>query len=164
MSNGKIWNLFEKEEVEEDVCRDGAKENETLEMVLESNVKWKNTEEVEEDEQAELWTHLGSLLRDLLSIPSCRTSIKIADYGHSSTQLRINYGIVDEANSYDCLVIEVLSEFRTGYTPTDYQSESELRVSLLMEQSFAVKCPSISYHLVGTKKMAQEVTKLNVLS
>uniref|UniRef100_A0A803R2G8 Uncharacterized protein n=1 Tax=Cannabis sativa TaxID=3483 RepID=A0A803R2G8_CANSA len=62
------------------------------------------------------------------------TSIKIVDYGHSSTQLRINYGIVDEANSYDCLVIEMARNFshiffRTGYTSTDYQSESELELA-----------------------------------
>ncbi|GJN34886.1 hypothetical protein PR202_gb23588 [Eleusine coracana subsp. coracana] len=32
-----------------------------------------------------------------------------------------------------------------------------------MEQSSAVKCPSISYHLVGTKKIQQELAKPNVL-
>jgi len=33
----------------------------------------------------------------------------------------------------------------------------------LIEQSCAVKCPSISYHLVGTKKIQQELAKPNVL-
>ncbi|XP_028075605.1 uncharacterized protein LOC114277849 isoform X2 [Camellia sinensis] len=32
-----------------------------------------------------------------------------------------------------------------------------------MEQSSAVKCPSISYHLAGTKKIQQELAKPNVL-
>ncbi|PRQ54022.1 putative glutathione synthase [Rosa chinensis] len=32
-----------------------------------------------------------------------------------------------------------------------------------MEQSSAIKCPSISYHLVGTKKIQQELAKPNVL-
>uniref|UniRef100_A0A5B6YI88 Glutathione synthetase n=1 Tax=Davidia involucrata TaxID=16924 RepID=A0A5B6YI88_DAVIN len=53
--------------------------------------------------------------------------------------------------------------FRAGYTPIDYPSESEWRARLLMEQSFAVKCPSISYHLAGTKKIQQELAKPNVL-
>jgi glutathione synthetase len=33
----------------------------------------------------------------------------------------------------------------------------------LIEQSCAVKCPSISYHLVGTKKIQQELAKPDVL-
>ncbi|MED6172168.1 Glutathione synthetase [Stylosanthes scabra] len=53
--------------------------------------------------------------------------------------------------------------FRAGYTPADFPSESEWRARLLMEQSSAVKCPSISYHLVGTKKIQQELAKPNVL-
>ncbi|KAJ3681072.1 hypothetical protein LUZ60_015561 [Juncus effusus] len=53
--------------------------------------------------------------------------------------------------------------FRAGYTPNDYPSEAEWRARLLMEGSSAVKCPSISYHLVGTKKIQQELAKPNVL-
>ncbi|CAL0311241.1 unnamed protein product [Lupinus luteus] len=53
--------------------------------------------------------------------------------------------------------------FRAGYTPADYPSESEWKARLLMEQSSAIKCPSISYHLVGTKKIQQELAKPNVL-
>uniref|UniRef100_K3ZI05 Glutathione synthetase n=2 Tax=Setaria italica TaxID=4555 RepID=K3ZI05_SETIT len=53
--------------------------------------------------------------------------------------------------------------FRAGYAPTDYPSEAEWKARLLMEQSSAVKCPSISYHLVGTKKIQQELAKPNVL-
>ncbi|CAB4315557.1 unnamed protein product [Prunus armeniaca] len=53
--------------------------------------------------------------------------------------------------------------FRAGYTPNDYPSESEWRARLLMEQSSAIKCPSISYHLAGTKKIQQELVKPNVL-
>jgi len=32
-----------------------------------------------------------------------------------------------------------------------------------MEQSSAIKCPSISYHLAGTKKIQQELAKPGVL-
>ncbi|XP_062002698.1 glutathione synthetase, chloroplastic [Rosa rugosa] len=53
--------------------------------------------------------------------------------------------------------------FRAGYSPNDYPSEAEWRARLLMEQSSAIKCPSISYHLVGTKKVQQELAKPNVL-
>ncbi|PSS10160.1 Glutathione synthetase [Actinidia chinensis var. chinensis] len=53
--------------------------------------------------------------------------------------------------------------FRAGYTPNDYPSESEWRARYLMEQSSAIKCPSISYHLAGTKKIQQELAKPNVL-
>ncbi|KAE8010148.1 hypothetical protein FH972_006539 [Carpinus fangiana] len=53
--------------------------------------------------------------------------------------------------------------FRAGYTPNDYPSESEWKARLLMEQSSAIKCPSISYHLAGTKKIQQELAKPDVL-
>ncbi|XP_074585177.1 glutathione synthetase, chloroplastic-like [Curcuma longa] len=53
--------------------------------------------------------------------------------------------------------------FRAGYSPNDYPSETEWRARLLMEKSSAIKCPSISYHLVGTKKIQQELAKPNVL-
>ncbi|XP_075112849.1 glutathione synthetase, chloroplastic isoform X1 [Nicotiana tabacum] len=53
--------------------------------------------------------------------------------------------------------------FRAGYAPSDYHSESAWKARLLMEQSRAVKCPSISYHLAGTKKIQQELAKPNVL-
>ncbi|CAA0829277.1 Glutathione synthetase- chloroplastic [Striga hermonthica] len=53
--------------------------------------------------------------------------------------------------------------FRAGYAPTDYPSESEWSARLLIEQSCAVKCPSISYHLAGTKKIQQELAKPNQL-
>lgn len=53
--------------------------------------------------------------------------------------------------------------FRAGYAPADYPSESEWRARLLIEQSSAVKCPSIAYHLAGTKKIQQELAKPNVL-
>ncbi|CAI9102306.1 OLC1v1000553C2 [Oldenlandia corymbosa var. corymbosa] len=53
--------------------------------------------------------------------------------------------------------------FRAGYAPTDYPSELEWKARLLMEQSSAVKSPSISYHLAGTKKIQQELAKPGVL-
>lgn len=45
--------------------------------------------------------------------------------------------------------------FRAGYTPVDYPSEIEWSGRTKIERSFAIKCPSIAYHLAGTKKVQQ---------
>ena len=48
-----------------------------------------------------------------------------------------------------------LAYFRAGYTPHDYPGEAEWEARLLIERSFALKCPSIGQHLAGTKKVQQ---------
>ena len=48
-----------------------------------------------------------------------------------------------------------LAYFRAGYTPADYPGEAEWEARLLLERSFAIKCPSIGQHLAGTKKVQQ---------
>ncbi|KAH7424005.1 hypothetical protein KP509_12G085000 [Ceratopteris richardii] len=53
--------------------------------------------------------------------------------------------------------------YRAGYDPKDYPSEDEWSARTLMEKSNAIKCPSISYHLAGTKKIQQELAKPGVL-
>lgn len=53
--------------------------------------------------------------------------------------------------------------YRSGYSPDDYLSDRDWDARLLMERSTAVKCPSISYHLVGSKKIQQELAKPGVL-
>lgn len=53
--------------------------------------------------------------------------------------------------------------YRSGYAPADYPSEAEWMARLLLERSSAVKCPSISYHLAGAKKIQQELAKPGVL-
>ncbi|URD77629.1 glutathione synthetase [Musa troglodytarum] len=63
---------------------------------------------------------------------------------------------------YDGQTVAVIY-FRAGYSPNDYPSEAEWRARFLMEKSSAIKCPSIAYHLVGTKKIQQELAKPNVL-
>jgi len=47
--------------------------------------------------------------------------------------------------------------FRAGYTPRDYPGEAEWRGRLTVERSTAIKCPSITYHLVGAKKVQQSL-------
>lgn len=45
--------------------------------------------------------------------------------------------------------------FRAGYTPVDYPTEREWEARLMVEQSAAVKCPTLGYQLAGTKKVCQ---------
>lgn len=42
--------------------------------------------------------------------------------------------------------------FRSGYEPAQYHGQKEWDARLMMERSTAIKCPSIHYHLAGTKK------------
>lgn len=53
--------------------------------------------------------------------------------------------------------------FRAGYHPDHYPSEKEWDARLLMERSMAIKCPTIHYHLAGTKKVQQELAKPGAL-
>ncbi|KAL6587063.1 Glutathione synthetase [Orobanche minor] len=59
--------------------------------------------------------------------------------------------------------VVAVAYFRAGYAPTYYPSESEWSARLLIEQSCTIKCPSIAYHLAGTKKIQQELAKPNQL-
>ncbi|XP_044066274.1 glutathione synthetase isoform X3 [Siniperca chuatsi] len=53
--------------------------------------------------------------------------------------------------------------FRNGYMPQNYISEKTWDARLLMERSLAVKCPDISTHLAGTKKVQQMLARPGVL-
>ncbi|XP_042347190.1 glutathione synthetase-like [Plectropomus leopardus] len=53
--------------------------------------------------------------------------------------------------------------FRNGYMPQNYTSEQTWEARLLMERSLAVKCPDISTHLAGTKKVQQVLARPGVL-
>eukprot|EP01112_Ceratiomyxa_fruticulosa_P007119 TRINITY_DN1839_c0_g1_i1.p1 TRINITY_DN1839_c0_g1~~TRINITY_DN1839_c0_g1_i1.p1 ORF type:complete len:478 (+),score=109.66 TRINITY_DN1839_c0_g1_i1:206-1639(+) len=53
--------------------------------------------------------------------------------------------------------------FRAGYTPNDYTSESDWSARLTIERSLAIKCPNISYHLAGAKKVQQAFALPGVL-
>jgi glutathione synthase len=50
--------------------------------------------------------------------------------------------------------------FRAGYTPTDFPSESEWHGREMVEQAWScVKCPTLAYHLAGTKKVQQQLAQ-----
>ncbi|XP_076015443.1 glutathione synthetase [Genypterus blacodes] len=53
--------------------------------------------------------------------------------------------------------------FRDGYMPQCYFSEQCWDARLLMERSLAVKCPDISTHLTGLKKIQQVLARPGVL-
>lgn len=45
--------------------------------------------------------------------------------------------------------------FRSAYAPTDFPSDQEWQARQVIESSTAIKCPSLAYHLLGTKKIQQ---------
>jgi glutathione synthase len=53
--------------------------------------------------------------------------------------------------------------FRAGYSPDDYPTEAEWDARLLIEQSSAIKAPSIGYHLAGTKRVQQRLAEPNII-
>jgi len=56
--------------------------------------------------------------------------------------------------------------FRAGYAPTDYPGGDEgpeWKARLTLETSKATKCPSLGYHLAGTKKVQQELARPEIL-
>ncbi|XP_076641100.1 glutathione synthetase [Halictus rubicundus] len=54
--------------------------------------------------------------------------------------------------------------FRSGYQVEAYPTEQEWSIRLLIERSRAIKCPSIQYHLAGTKKVQQSLAYPNALN
>jgi hypothetical protein len=59
----------------------------------------------------------------------------------------------------------VVAYFRAAYTPVDYAVAEEKcwDARLTIERSTAIKCPSIGYHLAGTKKVQQALYDRNTL-
>jgi glutathione synthase len=53
--------------------------------------------------------------------------------------------------------------FRAGYTPNDYIDGNDWDARQRLEESLAIKCPSIDYQLVGTKKIQQVLTNPKIL-
>ncbi|KAH8396104.1 hypothetical protein KR222_003470 [Zaprionus bogoriensis] len=53
--------------------------------------------------------------------------------------------------------------FRAGYEPGHYPTQGEWDARYMMETSLAIKCPSIQYHLAGTKKVQQALAQPAVL-
>jgi glutathione synthase len=111
---------------------------------------------VVQDEERNMYDQywLSTVLKDKHGVASIRKTLAEIDaQGH----VLPNGTLVVDGHSIAVVY------FRAGYTPNDYPSEMEWRARLLIEGSIAVKCPSIAYHLVGTKKIQQELAKPNIL-
>lgn len=75
------------------------------------------------------------------------------------TQLAVRAKLtVDKKLMIDDYVVSVVY-YRSGYEPNQYHSQREWDARLLIEKSLAIKCPSIQYHLAGTKKVQQTLAK-----
>ncbi|KAJ1974368.1 Glutathione synthetase [Dimargaris verticillata] len=53
--------------------------------------------------------------------------------------------------------------YRTCYAPADYASPADWETRLMVEQSKAIKAPTVAYQLAGTKKVQQVLTEPSVL-
>ncbi|XP_046802517.1 glutathione synthetase-like isoform X1 [Lucilia cuprina] len=82
-----------------------------------------------------------------------RTLTQVHDHGKLSLKKEL---IVED---YEVAVIY----FRAGYEPGHYHSQNEWDARYLMECSTAIKCPSIHYHLAGTKKVQQALAEPEML-
>lgn len=78
------------------------------------------------------------------------TSLKLyrACY-HDSKRPAAPFGVLD--NRYLVAVVY----FRNSYVPQDFPTETHWDVRLQLEQTNAIKCPSIPYHLMTFKKLQQ---------
>jgi len=54
--------------------------------------------------------------------------------------------------------------YRCGYKPNQYHGRREWDARLMIERSLAIKCPSIQYHLAGTKKVQQTLAKPDMVA
>jgi glutathione synthetase len=103
-------------------------------------------------------------------VPVVRMSLTTA---HHQLKLDPNDGslyILGESNGNDgkeSIQFQVsLVYYRAGYAPTDYPDGYdgiEWKSREKIERSRATKCPSLGYHLAGTKKVQQELARPGVL-
>ncbi|TNN32970.1 Glutathione synthetase [Liparis tanakae] len=95
--------------------------------------------------ESELWAR---------NIPTLRKRFEdVSETGSLDQDKRLFVGGLEVAVVY----------FRNGYMPQNYVSEQTWAARLLMERSLAVKCPDISTHLAGTKKVQQVLARPGVL-
>ncbi|KAF5274399.1 hypothetical protein FQA39_LY07279 [Lamprigera yunnana] len=76
-----------------------------------------------------------------------------------ATQATLNSNQELYIDGYEVAVIY----FRAGYEPSHYPSQKEWGARMTMEKSKAIKCPSIQYHLAGTKKVQQALAHTGVV-
>ncbi|GFO47356.1 glutathione synthetase [Plakobranchus ocellatus] len=75
-----------------------------------------------------------------------------------------NHGSIDSENRLFIAKDEVAVVYmRDGYTSDNYSSEKDWKGRLMVELSKAIKCPSIQYQLMGSKKVQQELARPGAL-
>lgn len=90
---------------------------------------------------------------DQITSSKCKTLIDSVKY--DGNKKKKNFSCLNFRN--DTVVTVVY--FRAGYEPGHYPSQNEWDARYLVERSAAIKCPSIHYHLAGTKKVQQALAK-----
>ncbi len=81
---------------------------------------------------------------------------------HTLVQRNDTTGALSVATSATSTMEISLVYYRAGYAPTDYPSGYdgvEWSAREMLEGSRATKCPSLGYHLAGTKKVQQELSR-----
>jgi len=94
------------------------------------------------------------------------TLLEIAGEGHFDLQRRQNLLLkvpvlseAEEEAGQEGEIEVTVAYFRAGYDPSDYPSEGEWKGREIIEMSAAIKCPCISYHLAGTKKVQEALCR-----
>ncbi|CAD7702221.1 unnamed protein product, partial [Ostreobium quekettii] len=110
---------------------------------------------VESDEQNyydQQW--IASQLWDVYSIRTVRKTLAdIASEGNLDDSGNLRCGDHCVAVAY----------FRSGYSPDHYPTSRQWDGRRLIESSTAAKCPTVAYHLAGTKKVQQQLARPGVL-
>ncbi|PFX27980.1 Glutathione synthetase [Stylophora pistillata] len=157
-------------------------------MIEQTSGSHKEEEEEEEEnlnlciKQVELNTISISAITSSCRASSLhRTAHTLIKYGDApKSDHRIAFAVImfivrpDEVNVYVQRILEysirdkdglevAVAYFRAGYTPVDYPSEDEWSARLTIELSRCVKCPTVAYQLMGTKKMQQVFAEPGVL-
>lgn len=88
-----------------------------------------------------------------------RTLTEIHRAGRLGTDRELLLALKEGAPAVEMSVVY----FRAGYEPGHYHGADEWAARLLVERSRAIKCPSIQYHLAGTKKVQQALARPDVL-
>jgi glutathione synthase len=84
---------------------------------------------------------------------------------HTLVKLDESTGVLTLNDDDVCTEVAVVY-YRAGYAPTDYPDGDtgiEWQAREKLECSRATKCPSLGYHLAGTKKVQQELARPGVL-
>ncbi|WVO16558.1 glutathione synthetase [Cryptococcus depauperatus] len=84
---------------------------------------------------------------------------------HSVRQSFSQLASLTLSTSRDLLIPEKVAViyYRSAYTPTDYPTPNEWKTRVLLEQSTAIKCPSMALQLAGAKKIQQVLTEPGIL-